>query len=435
MGIYELKFGREKAKIEVREEELLGVMKSREVPCAATEEEAVLKALENPVGSPRISEKVKPGETVCIVTCDLTRSWQHPAVYLPLLVGEIKKGGVRDEDIFFLVGTGTHRSHTPEEHRLLLGEKLYGRYKVWDHESQTAAMTDFGKTSFGTPVRLNKMAADADHVILTGGIVYHFMSGWGGGRKSVLPGISSYETVMANHALALKPLPGKGRNWVCRGGNAEGNLIHLDMTEAAEKLAPSFLLNVIMSGEGKIGWAVAGDWRKAHEAGRDIVDSVDRIPITQPAELVVASACGYPKDINFYQSTKALFNAEAAALPGAAVVILASCVEGYGNEEMQMMLQKYKNSDEREVELRHSFTIAKYIGYCAGQAAERFDFHLVTDIDPELLAGTGIKISRTLDEALKKVHAAHGTGLKTWLMPHGANTLPVLPSLPTPDRS
>ncbi|MDR1733205.1 MAG: nickel-dependent lactate racemase [Synergistaceae bacterium] len=424
MGTYELKFGKEKEKIEIPEENLLGVLKSRNVPCAATEEEAVLKALENPIGSPRLSEKVKPGDKICIVTSDLTRAWQHPWVFLPLLVDEIKKGGVKDEDIFFLAGVGTHRGHTPEEHKILLGEKLYGRYKIIDHDSRNAPMKDFGSTSRGTPVKINKIAADADHVILTGGIVYHFMSGWGGGRKSVLPGISAYETVMANHALALKPLPDHGRNMVCRGGNEEGNLIHLDMNEAAEKLNPSFLLNVITNTEAKIGWAVAGHWQKAHDAGRSIVDSSDKISISQLSDLTIASACGYPKDINFYQSTKALFNAQDATRPGGAIVILASCVEGYGNDEMQMMLQKFKNSDERESELRREFTIAKYVGYCAGYAAEHFDFHLVTHIDPKLLDGSGIKISKTLDEAMKKVYAAHGTALKTWLMPQGANTLP-----------
>ncbi|MDR1376702.1 MAG: nickel-dependent lactate racemase [Synergistaceae bacterium] len=428
MDVYSLKFGKGSVEIDIPEENLLGVLQSREVPSAATEEEAVRKALDNPIESPRIDEKVKPGDKVCIVACDLTRAWQHPSLYLPILVDEVKKGGVRDEDIFFLVATGTHRSHTPEEHKLLLGEKLYGRHKVFDHESRTAAMTDFGETSYGTPVKLNKMAADADHVILTGGIVYHFMSGWGGGRKSVLPGISAYETVMANHAFALNPLPDKGRNWVCRGGNVEGNLIHLDMVEAAAKLEPSFLLNVIMNAEGKIGWAVAGDWRKAHEAGRDLVDSIDAVAIPRLADLVIASACGYPKDINFYQATKALFNAQDATRPGGTVVVLASCVEGYGNEEMQMMLRKFKNSDEREVELRREFTIAKYVGYCAGLAAERFDFHLVTDMDSKLLEGTGIKISNTLDEALEKVYAVHGRNLKTWLMSQGANTLPKLNS-------
>jgi nickel-dependent lactate racemase len=426
MGMYDLKFGVEKVKTEVPEENLLGELKSREIPSAATETDAVLKALENPIGSPRICEKIKPGEKICIVICDLTRLWQHPSLYLPLLVEEIKKGGARDDDIFFLIGTGTHRPHSPDEHRLILGEKLYGRYKVLDHECRTAATTDFGTTSFGTPVRINKMATDADHVILTGAIVYHFLSGWSGGRKSVLPGISSYESVMRNHALALNPLPDKGRNEACRSGNLEGNLIHLDMSEAAAKLAPSFLLNVVMNGEGKIGWAVAGDWRKAHEAGMNILDSIDRIPIPRLADLVIASACGYPKDINLYQSAKTLFNAQDAVRPGGSIVILASCAEGYGNEEMRMMLREFGNSAERESELRREFTIAKYVGYCVGQAAERFDFRLVTDMDPKLLEGSGIKVSKTLGGALSEIGAVRGGGLATWLMPHGANTLPKL---------
>jgi nickel-dependent lactate racemase len=252
------------------------------------------------------------------------------------------------------------------------------------------------------------------------------MPGWSGGRKAVLPGISSYETVQANHALALNPLPGKGYNPICRSGNVEENPIHLDMAEAAAMLAPTFLLNVVMGGNGKIGWAVAGDWQKAHEAGTALVDSVDAIEIPILGDLVIASAAGYPKDINLYQGTKALFNAEAAVRPGGTVVILAACAEGYGNEEMQTILQDFKESEEREMELRREFTIAKYVGYRTGSAAERFDFHLVTDMNPRLLEGTGIVISKTLDEALGKVYAAHGKNLKTWLMPRGSSTLPKL---------
>jgi hypothetical protein len=90
------------------------------------------------------------------------------------------------------------------------------------------------------------------------------------------------------------------------------------------------------------------------------------------------------------------------------------------------MLQKFKNSDEREAELRREFTIAKHVGYCIGQTAEQYDFHLVTKIDAALLDGTGIQVSRTLDEAMAKVYAKNGRSLKTWLMPQGANTLPKL---------
>ena len=426
MSKHDLKFERGKIEVEIPDEDLLGVLKSRDVPCAATEEEAIRKALENPIESRRIGDKVKPGEKVCIVICDLTRAWQRTHVYLPLLVEEIKRGGVKDQDIFFLSGTGTHRSQTPEEHKALLGESLYGKYEICDHESRIDEMVDFGKTSYGTPIRFNKKAVDADHIVLTGGLAYHFMAGWGGGRKAALPGIASYETVMVNHALALNPLPDKGRNMVCRCGNIEGNVIHLDMVEAVSKIKPSFLFNVIMNASNQIGWAVAGDWQKAFIEGTKIVDSVEKIDIPQQADLVIASACGFPKDINLYQTSKTIFNAQEAVRPGGSLVILAACSEGYGNEELQMMLQEFKNSDEREVELRREFTIAKHVGYCVGQANEQYDMHLVTKMDPSILEGTGLQVSKTIEEALGKVHARRGKALKTMLMPYGANTLPNL---------
>ena len=424
MGKHQMKFDREVVEVEIPDSDLLGVLRSREVPCAPTEEEAVREALANPIGVPRLKDIVRPGEKVCIVTCDTTRLWQHPSVYLPILVEELNAVGVPDEDIFFISGTGTHRGQTPEEHKAIVGEDLYRRCKVYDHDSRTDAMTDFGVTSRGTPVRFNKRAADSDHVIVTGGVVYHFMAGWGGGKKGILPGIASYETVMANHALALNPLPGKGRNPVCRTGSIDGNLIHLDMVEAVGKLNPSFLLNVVMNASGKIGWAVAGDWRQAYQKGMDIVDSVDAVEISEKADLVVASACGYPKDINFYQTSKTFFNAQEALKPGGAMLVLSACTEGYGNEEVQKMLLDFPDNDARESELRREFTIAKHVGFCTGETAERFDFHLVTKMDPALLEGTGVVASRTVEEAMEKIHAKHGSSLKTWLMPQGANTLP-----------
>ncbi|NLL36021.1 MAG: nickel-dependent lactate racemase [Fretibacterium sp.] len=426
MSRYEMKFDQGELSVEVPGEDLLGILRSREVPCAKTEEEAVRSALENPIGTPRLRDIVKPGERICIVTCDVTRLWQHPSLYLEIIVEELLGAGVLESDIFFLSGTGTHRNQSPEEHKALLGEKLYSRHKIYDHQSKTDAMTDFGVTSRGTPIKFNKRATDSDHIVVTGGIVYHFMAGWGGGKKGILPGIASYDTVMKNHSLALSPIPGEGRNMDCSSGTIEKNLIHLDMVEAVAKLAPSFLFNVIMNAEGRIGWAVAGDWQQAYQKGMDIVDSVEAIPIDRQADLVIASACGFPKDINFYQSTKAIFNGREALRPGGAMLLIAACPEGYGNQEVQRMLLDYPTNAKREAELRREFTIAKHVGFCTAEVAEQYDFHIVTRMDPALLEGTGITSSPTVEEAMKKIHARHGNRLKTWLMPQASNTLPKL---------
>ncbi|MHB9295228.1 lactate racemase [Pillotina sp. SPG140] len=426
--VYPLKFAKTFVKYvenieHIPGDRLFGLLTSNPVPPAETEELAVQQALEHPINSRRLAEMVQCGSTVCIIISDLTRSWQHPSVYLPLLVAELKRGGVRDSDISFLVSTGTHRPHTPAEHALLLGPSLYGRYPITDH-SATAPLIDCGTTTYGTPLYLNAHAFEADHVILTGSIVYHYLSGFSGGPKSILPGIAADTTIMANHSLALKPSPEQGRNMRCRSGNLEGNPIHGDMVEAALRLVPSFLLNVIMNETGNIGWAVAGDWQAAHKKGTELVDSLYRIPISHRADLVIASACGYPKDINLYQASKTIFNAFEALRPGGALIMLAACDEGYGSEELQTILQQYDNSSEREHALRRSFTIAKYAGYLTGTIAEQCDLHIVTTMEAAQFERTGMIASRSLDEALMRVHATHGTALSTWIMPNGADTLP-----------
>jgi len=245
------------------------------------------------------------------------------------------------------------------------------------------------------------------------------------GRKAVLPAISGYKTVMANHALALSPEG--GRNMDCRSGNFEKNVLHLDMMEAAAMAKPSFLLNVILDASGLIGAAVAGDWREAYFEGARIVDRNDAVEIGELSDLVVASAGGFPKDINLYQTSKTIFNAMEAVRPGGALVVLSSCGEGFGDDEVRSMLTEFPDSPAREEELRREFTIAKYVGYTIGFVTENWDFHLVTDMDAAPLEKAGVTVSKNLDEALAKVYARHGHDLSTWLMPHGANTLPKLP--------
>ena len=141
--------------------------------------------------TPRPAELVKPGETVCIIISDVTRRWQSPETYIPILVEELEQAGIRDEDMLILSATGTHRTQTQEEHIGLVTQAVYDRIRVEDHVcTDQENLVHVGDTSRGTPVWLDKRAMACDHIVLTGGVVYHFMAGFGGGRKSVLPGIS-----------------------------------------------------------------------------------------------------------------------------------------------------------------------------------------------------------------------------------------------------
>ncbi|HEY8889171.1 MAG TPA: nickel-dependent lactate racemase [Clostridium sp.] len=431
MKKFELKYGRSTVNFSINEENVIGVIDNIPSTSSKTEKDVIKEALQNPISSPRISEIVHPGEKICIIIPDVTRIWQKPSVYLPFIVDELLQSGIETKDILFISATGSHRNQTEDEHKQLLGDTLYGNYKIIDHDCNNKDnLTYLGKTSFGTPVSINKKAMECDHIIITGGIVYHFLVGWSGGKKSVLPGIASYETIMANHGLALNKNLGEGTRPEIKCGNITNNPVHLDMEQATTMVNPSFMFNVIMDSTGNISSAVAGNYIKAHEQGRKYVDKSDGVYIKEKADLVIATAGGYPKDINFYQSSKLFLNSREAVKDGGTLIALTECSEGLGgDDDVKSILANYNTLLDREKSLRKRYTISKHIGCLSCETAQTFNLILVSNLDPKFLENTDIKIVKTIDEALNLTYAEKGENLKTYIMPHGANTLPKLPPI------
>lgn len=431
MKEFELKQGRGTVKFSIFEKDVIGVLDNNPSTDSKTEEEVIKEALQNPISSPKLYEIAHTGEKICIVIPDITRIWQKTSVYLPFIVDELLRAGIMAEDILFVSATGSHRHQTEDEYKQLLGDKLYGKYNIIDHDcNDKGNLIYLGETSFGTPVSINKKAMECDHIIITGGIVYHFLVGWSGGKKSILPGIASYETIMANHSLSLNENLGDGTRSEIRCGNIANNPVHLDMEEATALVTPSFMFNVIMDSHGNISQAVAGNYLKAHEQGRKYVDTSDSINIKEKADLVIATAGGYPKDINFYQSSKLLMNSREAVKKGGTIIALTECSEGLGgDDDVKSVLANYSTLLEREKSLRKCYSISKHVGCLFCETAQIFDLILVSNLDPKSLENTGIKIVRTIDKALSLVYTKKGKNLRTYIMPHGANTLPKLISI------
>ncbi|URZ04636.1 lactate racemase domain-containing protein [Clostridium felsineum] len=423
-----MKYGDLKLEIDVDEKNVIGVIRSNKFGTTKSEEEVIKEAIENPIDSARLKELVHEGETVCIVVPDVTRAWQRTDKYLPKLVEEINAGGVKDEDIIFLSATGTHRSQTEEEHEKILGKELSKRFKIIDHDClDKNNLVYLGKTTYGTPVSINKIALDCDHIVITGGIVYHFLVGFSGGKKTILPGIASYESVMANHAMSLSKNFGGGTYETVRCGNIENNPIHIDMLQAASFVKPDFMFNVVVDKDGNIVGAVAGNYISAHAKGRDMIDDKDGVNISRKSDITIASAGGYPKDINLYQSIKTMINAREATKDNGTVVILAECREGLGgNAEVQSMFLNFDTSEERERDLREKYSISKYVGYYFCECADKFNVILVSSLDPKLLKKTNIKLVKTIEEALEIVYETNDKDATITLMPEAANTLPKL---------
>jgi nickel-dependent lactate racemase len=425
MKTIKMKLGNGYVDVSIPEENLLGVILKEVHASTMTEDEVILDALAHPIGTPRLKEIVKPGKTVCIVVSDVTRAWQRMSVYLPHIVKELNDAGIRDKDIRFLSALGYHRKHTAEEHAKILGPALLGRFEIIDHDClDKANLVPLGKTSRGTPIIINRIAAEADYLVLTGCCTYHPWVGWGGGKKSILPGISSIESIQKNHLMILDEM-GRQRPEV-RSGNIKDNPIHLDMLEVAAAVKPSFIFNVIMGHDGKIAHAVCGDCVTAHDAGRKIVDDLYAVPIDALADITISSQGGYPKDIDVCQTGKGIYHTQEATKPGGTMIILSDCTEGIGPPDANTIFLECTTNAEREREVRNLFTVPKYVSYYMCTAAEKWDIIIVGGGDPALLAKTAFRTARTVNEALEMAFKRGGRNQKIYLMPQGSSALPKL---------
>jgi nickel-dependent lactate racemase len=225
---------------------------------------AYRRALDHPIDSPPLSELVKPGETVVITVSDITRAWQRNDLTLPVLVNYLNEAGIPDENITIIIAVGAHRQNNAAECAELCGREVYERVRVINHNAwDTDNMVYLGTTSRGTEVALNREAVAADRVILTGGVIYHYMVGYGGGRKSVMPGIASLRTIQQSHMWAMRPTVGEGTNPLAANMKTIGNPAHEDMMDVASFLRPDFIVNMVPNLDGDIAGIFAGNWVSA----------------------------------------------------------------------------------------------------------------------------------------------------------------------------
>ncbi|WP_243370395.1 nickel-dependent lactate racemase [Geotalea sp. SG265] len=366
----------------------------------------------------------KPGEKVVIVASDITR-YTGSELYLPPLVARLNESGIPDRDINIVVALGIHRRQTEQEHKKIVGS-LYGRIAVTDHDcDDPGKLAYLGNTSTGIGVEINRTVAEADRVILTGTIGFHYFAGFGGGRKSILPGVASRKACMASHFAVLNPEPGSGKNSRAATGILDGNPVHQAMTEACALVEPDFIFNTVLTPDKRIIAAFAGDWREMHREGCRFYADHFSCTIKEQADLVVVSCGGFPKDINFIQAHKSMEYGSRALKDGGVMILLARCSDGYGHDTFHRWF-RFKDLASFEHELRAHYEINGQTAYSTLQKAQRFRVMLVSDLPPEEVAQMGMMPACTLDEAMEKAANILPQDYKAYVIPEGGNVLPVL---------
>ena len=412
------KYGRAKMTFELPSEQILTEVHIQDFPKIENLETAVLEAIRQPIGSKPLREIVKPGQTVAFICNDPTRV-ANTHLFLPILVKELNDNGIPDQAMRIVFALGTHRLMSHDEMVEAVGADLASRLTMYNSDCQDSAQFDyFGETSFGTPVYLNKYITEVDHVICTGSIVHHFFSGFGGGRKAVLPGVAAYETIRKNHSLMLDP------NAIL--GKLDGNPVYEDQVEGAKLYPPSFLINVVLDEQKNFLKIFAGDFIAAHLEACKFVDQVYGVPVPELADIVIASCGGYPKDINIYQLQKTMDNAWCAVKPGGVVIILGECEEGSGSKTYEDTMLKFPSPEAVEANLRQNFQIGAHKAYAVTRLMKRADFILVSALDKQLAKQLLFTAVDSVDEALELAKAKVGNQPKITLMPQGSLTVPLV---------
>jgi len=377
-------------------------------------------AIDSPINSPSIEEIFSAEDSVLIVVSDATRA-TGSAQCVNLLIRRLIQIGVSPTRISIIFATGIHRPVTPEEKVRLLTPFVVQRISTLDHDaSDSAKLMDFGVTARGTRVQLNRALKDFDHVIVIGGIAYHYFAGFTGGRKSICPGLASSATVEATHIWAMDFQNG-GRRVGVGAGLLEGNLVHEECENIAALINPSFTISTIVDEKGRIVKLFAGHWREAHRAACAVYHQHHSVEISETRDLVIAGCGGFPYDINLIQAHKTLDMASHACTEGGTIVLVAECRDGLGRADF---LQWFAEPNSRALEhrLSNSYQVNGQTAWALLTKAERFRIFLISQLDPEAVRQMRMTPGQSLGDVLAQVpKSARG-----YVMPRGAASLPVL---------
>jgi nickel-dependent lactate racemase len=410
---YQLRFGDGKIDFALAyHAETLLPQKARPLP---RPESAIREALASPIGAHPFSEVIPTKGSVSIIVNDETRV-ARTDIFLPILLDEMNRAGIKDRQVSGVISNGTHRLMTREEIRKKVSPLAFRRIKVYNHNSRGSSMVYAGKTRAGIEVAYNRRVFEADRIIITGCILYHFFAGYGGGRKAIFPGVAAYKSIEQNHKMSMDPRASFGR--------LKGNPVDEDFQEAVALRKPDFMLNTILDEEKRIVGVAAGDYRKAHEAGCKIVDRLFGSPVPAPADLVIASCGGYPKDINLFQSHKTMENAVRITKPGGVVILLAECRDGIGPSSFVNWLRSNDSAGEMEEKLRDKFQFGGHKAFFLARLTEKADVLLVSAIPEKTLKGLFVRPVSSMQAALQMAYDKLGPKPLTYILPQGGLVFP-----------
>jgi nickel-dependent lactate racemase len=296
-----------------------------------------------------------------------------------------------------------------------VGEEVYNQVKCIDHDIDNCVK--IGTTKRGNQVFIFKKILDADFIIATGNIEFHYFAGYSGGAKAVAPGVCGRETIANNHEHFLEP--------GAKAGLIKGNPIREEIEEIGEMVGINFMVNAVLNSHKKIVKVVAGEVTKAHREGTKYINDMFRVEIDELADIVITSPGGYPKDIDLYQTHKAMENASLAVKKGEIIIVAGECRDGLGEESFAEALNGKLSPFELMEELKNNFILGRHKASRIANINLNTEIYLVSNLADEIKKNLFIKSFNSLEEAFSEAIKAQGEKARVLVIPYGSSTLPV----------
>jgi len=410
-----LNYGTDVQTLDIPDKNYLGTLNPKEIKEVKDPIQEVRDALSNPIGSKKLKELAKEHKKIVILVSDVSRP-SPSSILLPPILEELRQAGVKNDQIKIIFGLGIHRKHSEEEKKKLVGEKVYQQIKCIDHDIENCVK--IGTTIRGNEVFILKEVTEADFIITTGNLEYHYFAGYSGGAKAVAPGVCGRSTVSGNHKHFLEPS--------AKAGIIEGNPIREEMEEIGEMVGIDFIVNAVLNSHKKIVKVVAGEVTKAHREGTRYIDKMFSVPITELVDIVIVSPGGYPKDIDLYQTHKAMENASLAVKKGGIMIVVGECKDGLGEGKFADALMEGLSPQELIEELKNNFVLGRHKASRVAKIHLDSEVYLVSNLDDKIKKNLFIKNYDSLEEAFADAMKVQGENAKVLVMPYGGSTLPNL---------
>ncbi len=381
-----LKYGRRAVTADTPKEwklEEIAVKKLAPLPSPAA---SLTSFFDNPAGGERFDAVFSGKNSVAIVVPDKTRK-AGTDIILPLVLNRLMRLGISANSITVVFANGIHPEQTDDERRLIVGTALFKKHRCVDHDSKSKDLVEIGSIC-GKPFRINRHLALADGVIVIGLVKQHYLAGFGGGRKAIMPGVSSYENCIDFNKLCLSET-GAGRDPNSSRGQLEGNRMHELSTEAARTAGVDFLFNTVSNEKGELLFLNGGDLEKSFNEAVAFTEKEADVPLKKEADIVIASCGGYPYDVNFIQSHKSLDTACRALKPGGTVILLAECRDGAGNEDFIRWFD-FGSVEAIDRELRKNFAINGQTAMATLEKSSSSKVFFLSMLHPEDVVKMGI---------------------------------------------